>query len=85
MLVSGKKVAYHHRIKSYIFQNLEIAHQKQKKKKVKILSLIAKLHDSVLLFRAMFRKLKLPFQEVCLSQAECGTGQINENCKFVKL
>ena len=83
MLVTSKKVLHHHRIESDIFQSLEIL-IKNRKKKVKILSLIVKLYDSVLLFQAMFRKLKLPFQEVCLSQVKYGTGQINGNCEFVK-
>ena len=47
------------------------AHQKRKNESQN-LSLIAKVYDSVLLFQAIFRKLKLPIQEVRLSQVEYG-------------
>ena len=41
-------------------------------------------YDFVLLFQAIFRKLKLPYQEVRFLQVEYGTGQISKSCQFVK-
>ena len=79
----GKKVVYYHRIESDFFLKFRNAHQNRKNESQN-LSLIVKLYDSVLLFQAIFRKLKLPFQEVPLTQLEYGTGQISKSCQFVK-
>ena len=81
---NGKKGRISSQNWKWHFSKFRNAHQKQIKKKGKILSLNAKLCDSVLLFQAMFKKLKLPFKEVCLSQVEYGTNQIKENCQIVK-
>ena len=82
MLVKDKKVVYYHRIESDLFRNLEMV-TKTKKWKSK-LEFNCQVIPSCPFISAIFKKVKLSFQEVCLSQVENGIGQINESCQFVQ-
>ena len=71
---------------SYSFEDLVESFKSVLPTKRSILGLIAKFYDPVSLIQPVILKLKLLFQEVCLTNVDWNykiTGQLKENWQFI--
>ena len=71
---------------SYSFKDLVESFKSVLPTKRSILGLIAKFYDPVSLIQPVILKLKLLFQEVCLTNVDWNskiTGQLKENWQFI--